>query len=59
MRKKLKSFFTIILITVFWYLLASFVGGSFNPNDWNGFGKVVLVIIYLLSLSNSLDNLIE
>jgi hypothetical protein len=59
MKYKLKAFFTIIIITAFWYLVASFVGSSFNPNDWNSAGKVCLIIIYLLSVSNSLDKLID
>jgi hypothetical protein len=59
MKYKLKAFFTIILITAFWYLVASFVGSSFNPNDWNAVGKVFLVIIYFVSLANSLDKLFD
>lgn len=37
----------MVALAVPLYLVGSFVAGSFNPNTWDTFGKIILSVFYL------------
>jgi hypothetical protein len=38
-----------------WYLIGSFVGGSFHPFDWHWAWRLILILLMIVTVGQILD----
>lgn len=52
MDKLLQTIITIVL----WYLIGSFVGGSFHPFDWHWAWRLILIVLTIATIGQLLND---
>lgn len=48
MKQILKLFGITVIIGILMYLMGSFIAASFDITDWDGFGRVMLAVIWVI-----------
>lgn len=46
----------LLIITLFWWLIGSLVAWNFDPAQWIGFGRFIIIFFIIMSLYTKYKN---